>query len=345
MISMFTFRAFAQGKASWMLSYSWDKGDKIVPADAIENLAMSQVMAGTNPWDASRFVMSGSNDYAARTRVYKWIKEYQNIIYAPRKTMSPVAIYFSPATRNYFADEAIRSYMGVMEMMMVNHIETEIVTPLTLSTSNSRILVLPSVKCLSDEEFSQLELWLQNGKTIIFTGEAGAYNNKLEIANRKRIAELSLKYPRAVTIDGTPEIAYHKFIKDNYNESVYKGSNKMYENNNLNPLLKLIKEDNAFSPAVKIDNADACVVQIAEVEKQPVIFIANFSGLKGKENARQKPDSNIVVTFNNAKQNVHAKFVPFLGSPKKLEGKWSNGGFTVNLPPVFRGAIVSLVEN
>ena len=346
MISMFTFRAFAQGKASWMLSYSWDKGDKVVPADAIENLAMSQVMAGTNPWDAGRFVMSGSNDYAARARVYKWIEDYQNIIYAPRKTISPVAIYFSPATRNYFADEAIKSYMGVMEMMMVNHIETEIVTPLTLSASNSCLLVLPNVKCLSDEEFSQLEQWLQKGKTIMFTGDAGVYNNKREpAANRKRVTELSLKYPHVVTMEGTPEIAFHQFIKDNYDETVYKGSGKISENNSLNPLLKFIKEDSAFSAAVEVGNADACVVQIAEVKKQPTVFIANFSGLKGNENARQISDSNIVVTFRNAKQNVHAEFIPFLGSPKKLEGKWSSGIFTVNLPAIFRGAIVSLIEN
>jgi hypothetical protein len=345
MISMLTFRAFAQGKASWMLSYSWDKGDKVVPADAIENLAMSQVMASTNSWDAARFVMSGSNDYAARTRVYKWIRDYEDLIYAPRKTISPIAIYFSPATRNYFADEAIKSYMGSMEMMMVNHIETEVVTPSTLGTSKSLVLILPNVKCLSDEEFLELDVWLRNGKTIIFTGETGAYNNKRElVANRKRISEFTLKYPHAIKVQGTPEVAYHQFIRDNYNEAVYNSSKAIDENNSSNPLLKLIKKDSAFSPAVNVDNANACVIQIAEVEKQPTVFIANFSGLKGNENARQIPDSNIVITFNKAKKNAYARFIPFLGSPERLEGKWSNGSFTVNLPTVFRGAIVSLVE-
>src|ERR1700720_3520257 len=41
---MLTFRAFAAGKATWILNYSWD-GDKIVDArDAMKNLAMSQVV-------------------------------------------------------------------------------------------------------------------------------------------------------------------------------------------------------------------------------------------------------------------------------------------------------------
>src|SRR5205085_9076823 len=111
------------------------------------------------------------------------------------------------------------------------------------------------------------------------------------------------------------------------------------------PLLQMIKKDSAFLPAVIVDNAGGCIVQIAEVEKQPTIFIANFSGLKSNENARQIPDSNIRVTFNNAKRNVHAQFISFAGSSKKVEGKWSNGRFTVKLPPVYRGAIVSLVQD
>ncbi len=45
---MYSFRAFADGKASWMLTYSWDGQDKIKPTDAMENLMMAQLMAGTN---------------------------------------------------------------------------------------------------------------------------------------------------------------------------------------------------------------------------------------------------------------------------------------------------------
>jgi hypothetical protein len=343
MINMFTFRAFAQDKPTWMLSYSWDKEDKITPSDAMENLAMSQVMAGTNSWDASRFVMSGSNDYATRTRIFKWIKGNQQMIYAPRKAITPVAVYFSPETRNYFTDEFIKSYMGVMEMMMLNHVETSVVTPLTLNASNSHILILPDVKCLSDEEFSQLEQWLKKGKTILFTGEPGLYKSKRAFAdNRKRIAELSVKYPHAIRVDGTPDTAYHRWVIDNYNESVYKGERKLPESDSLNSLLKLIKRDNGFSSAITVDNADASIVQIAEVNKHPTIFIANFSGLKGKENARQIPDCNIVVCFNHAPRNARVKFIPFLGAAENLEGKWGDGKLTVKLPTIFRGAIVSL---
>jgi hypothetical protein len=65
---MLSFRAFAQGKASWILNYSWD-GEKGVSApEPMKNLANSIVMAGANFWDAPGHSMAGSNDLATRKR-------------------------------------------------------------------------------------------------------------------------------------------------------------------------------------------------------------------------------------------------------------------------------------
>ncbi|MCB0296797.1 MAG: hypothetical protein KDG51_16510, partial [Calditrichaeota bacterium] len=69
MTGMYAFRAFAEGKASWMLTYSWENHEKIKASDAMENLMMAQLMAGANCWDAATHVMSRSNDYAARKRI------------------------------------------------------------------------------------------------------------------------------------------------------------------------------------------------------------------------------------------------------------------------------------
>src|SRR5215469_16505040 len=100
---MLSFRAFAQGKATWILNYSWD-GDKGVDArEAMKNLAMSQVIAGANFWDASGHVMSGSNDPPTRTKIFSWIKEHEKTFYLPRGPVDPIGVYFSPETRNFFA--------------------------------------------------------------------------------------------------------------------------------------------------------------------------------------------------------------------------------------------------
>ena len=61
-VGMHTFRAFAQGKATWILNYSWDGDKKVDPREAMKNLAMSQVMDNANFWDAPGHSMAGSND-------------------------------------------------------------------------------------------------------------------------------------------------------------------------------------------------------------------------------------------------------------------------------------------
>lgn len=343
MIGMYTFKAFAEGKPTWMLSYSWDGQDSILPSDAIENLAMSQVMAGANSWDAHRFVMSGSNDYDARTRVYKWIEENEKLIYAPRKTIAPVGIYFSPKTRNYFPNEWIEVYKGIFHLLLGEHIEFEIITPRTLSTARTNLLILPDVKCISDKEFDQLESWLKKGKTLIYTNETGYFNDKREISNKRmRMENLSSTYTNAIQITENTGKKFFHFLKENFNQSVYEGEYPYYESNELNKLLDLIHNNKNFLPIIKIENADVCVSQIAAIDGKPTIFLANFSGLKGSENANQIPAKNIKVTFKNAGSDARIVFIPFLGKSQELHGEWHNGSLIVNLPEIKRGAIIQL---
>jgi len=76
-VGMHSFRAFAQGKATWILNYSWD-GDKVVDKrEAMMNLAMSQIMAGANFWDAPGHSMAGSNDLPTRKKIFDWIGEHE----------------------------------------------------------------------------------------------------------------------------------------------------------------------------------------------------------------------------------------------------------------------------
>lgn len=343
MIGMYTFRAFAEGKPTWMLSYSWDGQDSILPSDAIENLAMSQVMAGTNSWDARRFVMSGSNDLEARTRVYKWIGENEKLIYAPRKALAPVGIYFSPKTKSYFSAEWDEAYKGIFNLLLKEHIEFEIITPRTLGTAQSKLLIMPDVKCLSDKEYAQLEIWLKKGKSLISTGETGFYNDKRESSmNRNRMAELSHNYPEARLIKGSPDKTFNHFLKENFNKAAYKGKYPSFENAEVNQLLDLIRRNKASSPAISIENADVCVTQMASVDSKPTIFLANFSGLKGSANANQFPDKDIKIIFNQAPKDAHVVFIPFLGEAQELKGEWKSESLKVNLPEIRRGGIVRL---
>ena len=78
-------------------------------------------------------VMSGSNDLPTRKRMFEWIEKHEQTLYQPRLPIHPIGVYFSPATRNYFPGEFMRSYQGVVIQLLQAHREFQIVTPRTLA--------------------------------------------------------------------------------------------------------------------------------------------------------------------------------------------------------------------
>src|SRR5216683_4627461 len=144
-VGMASFRAFAQGKPTWILNYSWDGDKKVDKQESMMNLAMSEIMAGANFWDAPGHSMAGSNDLSIRKKIFSWIQAHQKTFYLPRIPIHPVGIYFSPQTRNYYADEFIRSYRGILILLMQEHLEFQVVTPRTLAEFQGDTLVLPDV--------------------------------------------------------------------------------------------------------------------------------------------------------------------------------------------------------
>jgi hypothetical protein len=150
-VGMHSFRAFAQGKPTWILNYSWDGKKKADASDMIResmmNLAMSQVMAGANFWDAPGHSMAGSNDLETRKRIFSWIKANEKTFYLPRSPVDPIGVYFSPDTRNFYAEDFIASYRGILILLMQQHLEFQIVTPRTLADFRGKTLVCRMCEC------------------------------------------------------------------------------------------------------------------------------------------------------------------------------------------------------
>jgi hypothetical protein len=317
MIAMYTFRAIAEDKPTWMLSYSWDGEEKINPSDAMKNLFVSQVMSGTNSWDAARHVMSGSNDYDTRAEVYKWIKENEQLIYNKRGLISPVGVYFSPDTRDYFPDSWEQSYFGTMELLMQKGIEFEIVTPRTLDKFKSDLLIFPDVRSLADEELSQIEGIVKGGKKhLIFTAHTGEYDSMRKKVAKDRIKSLVQAHKQSAA-----------YIADERASELDEMLNKYY------------------LPSVEIKGVQRCVTQIATVKGKTTVYIANFAGLKSKENAIPLPAKGVSITFNNVSNRATvANFIPFLGKSVQLQGVWDKNNLTVRLPDFLRGGIVTLSD-
>ena len=72
---------------------------------------------------------------------------------------------------------------------------------------------------------------------------------------------------------------------------------------------------------------------------KPHVFIANFKGLKGKENAVQSPEKDVTIVFP-AKSNAKAYTLPFLGQVQEIPGKWRDGKLTCVVPEITKGVVV-----
>jgi hypothetical protein len=309
-VGMHSFRAFAQGKATWILNYSWDGDKKVDAREAMMNLAMSEVMAGANFWDAPGHSMAGSNDLPTRTKIFSWIHAHEKTFYLPRRPIHPIGVYFSSATRNYYAGDFVRSYRGILILLMQKHLEFQVVTPRALTHFRGETLILPDVRLLSDSERKWIEEYVRNGHTLIVTGA-----DVTQLGEGKNI----VRFPRC------PGKAYLGALESDFEHATPDSQES---------LLKALKNPNSL----EITASSQMATSVASVDGHIHIFFANFGGLRGRVNPVQNPETGVRVTLP-AESKGKGFFLPFLGEIQELDGMHANGSVSYALPPIYKGAV------
>lgn len=311
-VGMHAFRAFAEGKATWILNYSWDGDKNIAPREAMQNLAMSQVMAGANFWDAKGHGMSNSNDIAMRTKIFEWIRRNQNHLYSVRQPMDPVGVYFSPATRNYYSEEFTKSFRGIVVLLMQKHWEFQIVTPRTLNTFRGKSLILPDVRILSPGEIATLKTFVAKNGTLLSTGvdalsKSGIKSKHFATCPGKAYVQTMLRDFSAATPD----------TQKSFLDAISR------------------------TATVTIDGPPELATSIAQVNGKPHLYFSNFRGLRSHENAIPERISNVRVKIKGASNGV-LHLVPFMGEETTVTGVKQANGMSYVIPALERGAVAWL---
>ena len=307
---MQSFRAFAQGKATWILNYSWDGDQKVDRREAMMNLAVSEIMAGANFWDAPGHSMAGSNDLPTRRKIFSWIKTHEKTFYSQRTAISPIGVYFSPQTRNFFANEFVASYRGMLILLMQKHLEFQVVTPRTLSDFRGNTLILPDVRVLSDVEKSWLHNYAKENKTLLVTGEdATGLGNSANVIRFSKCPGKDYSSALQKDFEGTSPDREQAFL-----DCLGRGSE------------------------VQVIGSPMLATSIAQVEGKPHVFLANFAGLQGGVNPVQTPQTGVQITVS-ATVKGRGFFLPFLGDVQSLEGVAARDGLTFKLPAIEKGAV------
>ena len=309
-IGMRSFRAFAGDKPTWILNYSWDGAQHVQARDAMLNLAMSELTAGANVWDAQGHVMSGSNDLATRTEIYSWIGKHEDVFGAIRKPVGETGVYFSDATRNLYPNEFVNSYRGVLLLLLQNHVQFQIVTPRTLRQFRGKVLVLPSVRVVNQEEVAGLHHYASQGGKVVVTGTADKQLDSLHEATR---------------LPDSPEVKYLSRA-----EKDFFASDPASEPD----LLKAI----GTSTGVEVRASKNVVVHEARIGNRVYLFFANFDGLQAGVKATPTVQQDIEVSVP-LQFGAKLHWLQFMGSETVLDGQSSRNGLQFSIPNLDRGAV------
>lgn len=312
---MLTFRAFAEGKASWILNYSWD-GDKGVDArEAMKTLAASQIVDGVNFWDAPGHSMGGSNDIATRTEIFKWIAAHEKTFYLPRSPIHPIGVYFSPASRNFDSEHFLAGYRGTLVLLLQNHVEFQPVTPRTLATFHGSSLILPDVSVLNGDERAQLKAFLARGGKLVITGTDDTNLGKVDNVTR---------------FEKSPGGAHLAALQDDFAKATLSGQPEF---------IAALPQD----PSLLVQTAATVASNVAIVDGKPHIFLANFTGIVPHHNVKPTPESAARISVP-ASRKCTASFLPFLGEVRELKGTVVGDRFYFYLPPFDRAAVVWITD-
>jgi hypothetical protein len=307
---MLSFRAFAQGKPTWVLNYSWDGDKDIPPSDAMKNLAMSQLMAGVNVWDAPGHSMAGSNDIRTRTQIFKWIAQHEKIFYSPRSPFNPVGVYFSPKSRNYDSTNFLPSYRGTLLLLLQKHLEIQVVTPRTIANFQGPILVLPNVSILGDEERSSLREFASKGGHLVIAGtDATGFADTTGIVRFRECPAKSYFEHAQKDFAAASQIAPREFLASLDTK-----------------------------PQLTVEAPPTVATNIAVVNGKPTIFVANFTGLVPHKIAVPTPLTAVRISMPVADHRI-LHVLPFLGETQTVPGQRIGDRLVFKLPALERGAV------
>ena len=353
MIGMYSFRAFAGGKPTWMLSYSWDGEKGVSPGEAMQNLFCAQLMAGTNCWDVHGHVMSGSNDIAMRKKIFGWIEQHDKTFYNSRTPIQPAGVYFSPRTRDYFAKDFLDSYFGFMALMMHSHREFQIVTPRTLKDFRGPVLALPDARCLSDMEISALESYARSGGKLIVSGRSGEADETGRVRPSNPIHHfLGIQNPDQKSkgaagpgyayLPECPGRAYWQVLSKEFSHAATRGSATGQTFQSLrHDFDKDVIGPRQPDSSVRVVASPFVTAQTARVNGRIHVFLANFKGLEPRKRTTQIPEENVEIFFP-ASEGSRGFVLPFLGEVRNLPVERSGERLRVTVPKLDKGAVVWL---
>ncbi|MFC5721669.1 hypothetical protein ACFP1Z_15970 [Streptomyces gamaensis] len=201
LISMYKYARAASGtKPAWAFSYGWKADDA--------SLVMAELLAaGCNPYEVKSPYKNDTTDRSMRTRMYGFVAANQAKLFDAASS-AVVGVYHSSASRDFVGpfnsgtgmyanarkpsgvkdwwsvgtpdDSCARQpwlgeFRGTVKALVYAHIPFDTVTSPGLTAadlSRFRVLLLPNLQAVSDDEAAVLRAFVAGGGTVVITGPA-----------------------------------------------------------------------------------------------------------------------------------------------------------------------------
>ena len=238
-----------------------------------------------------------------------------------------------------------------MALLMHSHRGFQIVTPRTLADFRGPVIALPDARCLSDAENEALESYAGRGGKLIISGRSGQCDEggKVRTANPlhhflgiRNAAERSNGAAGGgyVYLPECPGRAYWQTLGKEFSQAAARGITagqtfqslrRGFDTNVIGPL--------KINLPVQISASPFVTAQTARVDGKVHVFLANFKGLRPRQNATQIPERNAEILFP-PDAGSRAFVLPFLGTAQNLPVERNDEQLRVVVPVVDKGAVV-----
>ncbi len=268
-------------KNGWILSYPDTPKDSVI-------LAASDVFMGRSFWELKEPYMSGTVGLDYRTAVFKWISQYSDILYGKWHVIDPVYVYFSPNSRDMLApfedhysvnqgdSDHLLETLGIIIMLLQNHIPFEVVTPRDFTKLTQGILILPNVEAMSNTEIQNIKTFASNGKVIAIANTSLYDEFGHELPDFALAEQFGTSYADTVKEVVNGNWIYHRdFIGIPYMEYIDNGSDSYITHKE--DILKLLQLAN-YTPIVNTNASDFTVITPYTNGTHTLINAINYNG-------------------------------------------------------------------
>jgi hypothetical protein len=207
-------------------------------------------------------------------------------------------------------------------------------------------LILPDVKCISNQEAESLKKLAESGSKFLVTGEFAAYNeDRIGVKDHLQLLSQYFNDRNYKSLTNCPGKSYTDFMKEELNNYFGTKTNTDKMLIERTKFLENLSSLTTFVPEISIQ-APIDLIATTNVDEEYVyLYLTNVRGVTTIYDADVKKIDNVKISFTNSVGTDEVYMLPFLGVKKKLDTRVTSSEINFTIPEIERGTVIMIKRN